>query len=423
MRTNYNILVIGGGISGITASLEAAETGYSVLLVEKEAYLGGQVAGMNQYFPKLCPPYCGLEINFRRIRENPNIDLQTSASVKTVDGAEGDFTVTLERSPTYVNDNCTCCGECTLVCPVERDDSFNLGLSQTRAIYLPHDLAFPSRFTIDPAVCLKEECSKCVEACTYRAIDLNEKSAQTTVHTSAIVIATGWNLYDAAKLADMKFGVCPDVITSMMLERMASPNGAFQGNVVRPSNGKAPTNIAFVQCAGSRDENHLPYCSGICCSASMKQALFLADKFPEAKIRIFYIDLRVMGRNEDFLNTVEDHPGIELVKGKIGEIKQSVNGGNLILEAENIMTGKKETTQADLVILALGIQPNPVELKEVSYDESGFISSEHLTPGIYATGCCRNPMDVSMSVKDATGIALKAIQSVVKTKRNTTVKQ
>ncbi len=417
MRTNYNILVIGGGISGITASLEAAETGFSVLLVEKEPYLGGQVARMNQYFPKLCPPYCGLEINFRRIRENSNIDLQTSTLVKTVEGAEGDFTVTLEKLPTHVNDNCTCCGECALICPVERDDSFNLGLSQTRAIYLPHDLAFPSRFTIDPAVCLKEACGKCVDACKYQAIDLTEKSNQITVHTSTIVIATGWKLYDAAKLADLKFGVYPDVITSMMLERMAAPNGAFQGKVVRPSNGETPVNIAFVQCAGSRDENHLPYCSGICCSASMKQALFLAEKYPETKIRIFYIDLRVMGRNEDFLNTVENHPGIELVKGKIAGIKQSDNGGYLILEAENIMSGKKETTHADLVVLALGIQPNPVGLKQVVFDESGFIAPDHLIPGLYATGCCRNPMDVSMSVKNATGTALKAIQSVVKTKR------
>ncbi len=417
MRDRYDILVIGGGISGITASLEAAETGFSVLLVEKEAFVGGQVAGMNQYFPKLCPPYCGLEINFRRIRENPNIDLQTSSIVKTVEGCEGDFQVTLETLPTHVNENCTCCGECTLVCPVERSDPFNLGLSQTKAIYLPHDLAFPSRFTIDPVVCLKEECGKCVDACTYQAIDLTEKSNQITVHTSAIVIATGWKLYDAAKLTDLKFGVFPDVITSMMLERMAAPNGAFHGKVVRPSNGKTPANIAFVQCAGSRDENHLPYCSGICCSASMKQALFLAEKYPEATISIFYIDLRVMGRNEDFLNTVESHPCIELIKGKIAGIKQSENGEHLILEAENIMSGKKETTQADLVVLALGIQPNPVELKEVIFDESGFVSQKHLIPGFYAAGCCRNPMDVSMSVKDATGTALKAIQSVVKTKR------
>ncbi len=417
MRDGYDILVIGGGISGITATLEAAETGYSVLLIEKEPYLGGQVAGMNQYFPKLCPPYCGLEINFRRIRENLNIDLQTSTMIKTVEGSEGEFTVTLEKLPTHVNDNCTCCGECAMVCPVERADSFNQGLSRTRAIYLPHDLAFPSKFTIDPTVCLKEECRKCVEVCNYQAIDLKEKSRQTTVRTSAIVIATGWKLYDAAKLTDLKFGVYHDVITSMMLERMAAPNGAFQGKVVRPSNGEAPRNIAFVQCAGSRDENHLPYCSGICCSASMKQALFLAEKYPEAKTRIFYIDLRVMGRNEDFLKTVEDHPGIELVKGKIAGVKQSEDGEYLILEAENIMSGKKETTRADLVVLALGIQPNPVGMKEVSYDETGFISTEHLTPGVYATGCCRNPMDVSMSVKDATGTALKAIQSVVKTKR------
>jgi quinone-modifying oxidoreductase subunit QmoA len=416
MRVNYDILVIGGGISGITAALEAAETGFRVLLIEKGAYLGGQVAGMNQYFPKLCPPYCGLEINFRRIRENPNIDLQTSARVETVEGGEGNFQVELETLPTHVNEHCTSCGECALVCPIERPDPFNQGMSRTKAIYHPHDLAFPSRFTIDHKVCLKEDCGKCVNACKYQAIDLNEKSRELIVYASAIVIATGWKLYDATKLTALKFGIYPDVITSMTLERMAAPNGTFHGKVVRPSNGETPANIAFVQCAGSRDENHLPYCSGICCSASMKQALFLAEKYPETRIRIHYIDLRVMGRNEDFLNKVENHPGIELIKGKIAAVTQSENGEYLILEAENIMSGKKETTQADLVILALGIQPNPIGLKDVIFDESGFVSPDHLIPGIYATGCCRKPMDVSMSVKDATGTALKAIQSVVKTK-------
>lgn len=414
IKAKYDILVLGGGISGITTALEAGETGFNVLLIEKEAYLGGKVAGMNQYFPKLCPPYCGLEINFRRIRETANIDLLTSTTIRRIEGSEGNFSVTIVTSPTCVNENCTFCGECTLVCPVERSDQFNLGLSQTKAIYNPHDLAFPSTFTIDTDVCLKQECRKCLDVCNYQAIDLDEKPGEIVVHTKAIVIATGWKLYDASKLTNLKFGVYPDVLTSLMLERMATPNGVFRGEVVRPSNGEKPENIAFVQCAGSRDENHLPYCSGVCCSASLKQALFLAEKLPQAKIRIFYIDLRVMGRNEDFLNRVESHPGIELIKGKVAGIKQSEKKDFLILEAENIMSGKKEVTQTDLVILATGIEPNDTGLTDLVCDESGFISGDRMVPGIYATGCCKKPMDVSMSVKDATGTALKAIQSVVK---------
>ena len=162
MKGKYDILVLGGGISGITAALEAAETGFSVLLVEKEAYLGGKVSGMNQYFPKLCPPYCGLEINFRRIRNTQAVSVQTSTTITKIEGDEGNFEITLQTSPTFVNDNCTSCGECVPVCPIERDDKFNLGLSQTKAIYNPHDLAFPPKFTIDTGVCLKHQCGKCL---------------------------------------------------------------------------------------------------------------------------------------------------------------------------------------------------------------------------------------------------------------------
>lgn len=416
MRDKYDILVLGGGISGITASLEAAETGYNILLVEKKAYLGGKVAGMNQYFPKLCPPYCGLEINFRRIRENPNIDLQTSAIIKSIEGNEGDFTITLESTPTYVNENCTSCGECTAVCPVERIDSYNQGLGKTKAIYIPHDLAFPSRYTIDTDVCTTTECKKCLEVCKYEAINFAERINEVKVYARAIILATGWNLYDVSKVTALKFGVYPNVISSLMLERMVAPNGIYQGNLTKPSDGKQPRSIAFLQCAGSRDENHLNYCSGVCCSASLKQAINLADKLPDVTVRIFYIDMRVMGRNEDFLQRVEEHPRIELIKGKVAKVKQSEDQQSLILEVENIVSGKKEINQADLVVLASGIVPDQSLVAGKALDDSGFILPDELPKGIYATGCCKKPIDVSMSVKDATGTALRAIQSVVKMK-------
>ena len=422
MKGKYDILVLGGGISGITAALEAAETGFSVLLVEKEAYLGGKVSGMNQYFPKLCPPYCGLEINFRRIRNTQAVSVQTSTTITKIEGDEGNFEITLQTSPTFVNDNCTSCGECVPVCPIERDDKFNLGLSQTKAIYNPHDLAFPPKFTIDTGVCLKHQCGKCLDVCNYQAIDLDEKTEKIIVYACAIVIATGWELYNAAKITDLKFGVEPDVLSSLLLERMAAPNGIFQGDIKRPSNGEKPGNISFVQCAGSRDENHLPYCSGVCCSASLKQALFLADLLPDATIRIFYIDLRVMGRNEDFLNRIEEHPRIELIKGKVAAVKKSGANNGLILESENIMSGKKEVTHSDLVILATGIVPNDTGLNDLTSDDTGFLPGDRQVPGIYTTGCCKKPMDVSMSVKDATGTALKAIQSVVKTRSGNVVR-
>jgi quinone-modifying oxidoreductase subunit QmoA len=169
-----NILVVGGGISGITAAVEAAEAGYDVTLVEKDPYLGGRVARANQYFPKLCSPYCGLEINFKRIKTNPRINIYTQAEIETISGKEGAYDVTLTFLPEMVNNNCTACGKCAEVCPIERPNDFNYGLDKTRAIYLPHSLAFPTKYAIDTQACLGAQCSKCVSACPYNAIDLSK---------------------------------------------------------------------------------------------------------------------------------------------------------------------------------------------------------------------------------------------------------
>ena len=170
-----HILVVGGGISGITTTIEIAEVGHQVTLLEELPYFGGKVAQVNQYFPKLCPPYCGLEINFKRIKQNPRVTLYNSSAVESVSGSKGNFTVKIKRSPEYVNDNCTACGECIDVCPEERPNLFNYGLDQTKAIYMPHEMAFPWRYSIDDKYCKKESCNKCVEVCKYDAIDLNAK--------------------------------------------------------------------------------------------------------------------------------------------------------------------------------------------------------------------------------------------------------
>ncbi len=405
------ILVVGGGISGITTALEAAEVGYRVVLIEQLPYLGGKVAMMNQYFPKLCPPWCGLEINFRRIRQNPRIQLLTSATVKKISGSEGNFYVFLEMKPEYVNHQCTACGDCEKVCPVERENDFNLGLDKSRAIFLPHEMAFPHKYVIDENVCLKDECGKCREVCKYDAINFGQSPEIIEIKVGSIVFATGWELFDVSQIPELKFGVFPDIITNLMMERMASPNGPNKGKIVKPSNGEAPKNIVFVQCAGSRDESYLSYCSGVCCSVSLKQALYLTEQDPEVNVKIFYVDLRLMGRHEDFLNRVQANPRIDLVKGKVGRIREEKETGNMICEAEDILSGIKISSVADLVVLATGMVPNVSPLEQISTDESGFVSAEKLEPGIYAAGCNKNPQEVSASLKDATGTALKAIQS------------
>jgi quinone-modifying oxidoreductase subunit QmoA len=404
------ILVIGGGISGITAAVEIAEVGRKVILIEKLPYLGGNVVKMNNYFPKLCPPNCGLEINFRRINQNNNITVYTSTTVTSITGTKGNFIVQVKSKPEYVNSNCTACGECSEVCPQERPNEFNYFFDKTKAIYISHEMAYPFRYNIDDVYCIKQKCKKCLDVCRYDAIDLTAKDKIFELRVSSVILATGWKPYQAEYLKDLHYTDYDNIVTNVELERLLAENGPDNGMLLKPSDKKIPGKIAFAQCAGSRDENHLPYCSAVCCSASLKHALTIADKYPDIKITIFYIDIRITGRNEDFLFKVKTYKNIKLVKGKIAKIEEDVNSKKLILEVEDILSGIKVKKGFDLVVLAAGIRPseNPIENK--LKDDFGFLIPESLPEGIYATACSKRPMDVSSSLKDATGIALKAIQ-------------
>ena len=405
---NKPILIIGGGISGISSAVEIAETGREVILVEKESYLGGNVVKMNNYFPKLCPPACGLEINFRRIRQSPRITVYTETEAKAVNGTKGGFRITLHQAPQYVKNNCTACGKCIDVCPVSRPDAFNYGFTNTKAIYLPSDMAFPMKYTIDDTFCTKSSCAKCVDVCEYNAIDLQAERKEFEIEAASVIVTTGWKNYDASRIENLNYSNFPNVITNVEFERLIAPGGAGEGNVLRPSDKKVPKEIVFVQCAGSRDENHLPYCSAVCCSASLKHALSFQQKYPASKVSIFYIDLRVTGRNEDFLNRVKANENISLIKGKVGKIEEIEGTQNLLVEAEDILAGRKIKKEAELVVLATGIVPS-VPLFEVAKNEEGFLLVNQ-AEGIYPAACCKKPMDVSSSVKDATAAAMKAIQ-------------
>ena len=248
-----SIMVVGGGIAGLTTAIEAAEVGYEVFLVEKNPYLGGRVAQLNQYFPKLCPPTCGLEINFRRIKDNPRIKVFTLAEVEKVDGTPGNYTASLKINPRYVNENCTCCGACAEACQAEVSDAFNFGMSQTKGAYLPFEMAFPARFVISPQIIGTDDAVKAKQACKYDAVDLEMQVKTVDLPVGAIVWATGWEPYDAHRIDNLGFGQYDNIVTNMMLERLASKSGPTQGKIVRPSDDKAPESVAFVQCAGSRD--------------------------------------------------------------------------------------------------------------------------------------------------------------------------
>lgn len=412
---NNSILVVGAGMAGLTAAIEAAEVGYEVILVEKNPYFGGKVTQLNEYFPKLCPPNCGLEINFRRIKSNPRIKCYTMATVENISGQEGDFDVTLRFTPRFVNENCTACGKCVEVCPVERLNDFNFGLDKNKAAYLPHKFAFPMKYVIDGSVCQGASCGKCVEVCDYNAIELGMQEKTVTIKAGSIVWATGWNSYDLTKLSNYGGGRYPNVITNLMMERMASLTGPTNGKIVRPSDGQEPKSIAFVQCAGSRDENHIKACSNVCCLASLKQSTYVRAQYPNAKIVIYYIDIRARGKYEDFYVKVQDEANVIFIKGKPGEIKENPLNGNPVIVVEDQATQKVGEEEFDLVVLATGMSPATRDVAVpagMAYDEDGFIVSDSPTPGIHGAGCVNKPLEVASTVQDATAAALKAIQSV-----------
>lgn len=405
------VLVVGGGISGLTAALEAAEVGKDVFLVDKNSYFGGRVAQLNQYFPKLCPPTCGLEINFKRVKDNRKIRTYSMTTVKSVSGGPGNYEVQLETAPRYVNSNCTACGDCTAACTDEIDNEFNFGMNKIKAIRLPHEMAFPRRFVLDKAACSRDCLDAIKAACKYDAVDLEMQPKTSTVNVASIVYATGWNPYDPAKMDNLKFNQSEAIITNMMMERMAAPNGPTGGKIVRPGDNKEPESIAFVQCAGSRDENHLEYCSYICCMATFKQMTYIREQYPNAKIYVFYIDLRTPGKYEHFRAKLMDDKNAQFIKGKVADILPEGDGGVTVV-AENALTGEKIKQKVDLAVLATGMQPALGEQGKtlgVTMDGNGFVVTD-ADKGVIGAGCAKAASDVYTCAQSSTAAALKAIQ-------------
>ncbi|MBI4842893.1 MAG: CoB--CoM heterodisulfide reductase iron-sulfur subunit A family protein [Nitrospirae bacterium] len=417
MSDNTNtILVVGGGISGLTTAAEAAEAGYNVVIVEKTPYLGGRVSRMNKYFPKLCPPSCGLEINYRRLKFNPRITYYTLAEIERIEGSAGNFNISVQLNPRYVNEKCVACNECVAACPVEVPNDVNAGLDKRKAIYIPFEQSFPFQYAIDDASCKKSDCGKCASACRYDAIDLNMKPKVIEVNAGSIVLATGWDPYDAKKIDNLGFGTSPNIITNVMMERLASNTGPTKGKILRPSDNKEVKSVAFVQCAGSRDENHLAFCSAVCCLASLKQATYVREQYPDSKAYMFYIDIRTPGTSyERFLNKVKEDANVSLIKGKVAKVETDPATGDIIVTAEDILAGGKVKVQVDLCVLATGMVPTVGKVKlpdSVKVNENGFVVPGKDEHGIYAVGCSVNPADVAKSVQDSTAAALKSIQTI-----------
>jgi quinone-modifying oxidoreductase subunit QmoA len=409
------ILVIGGGISGMTAAVEAAEVGHRVILVEKEAYLGGRVVRMHRYFPKLCPPTCGFEINARRIRNNPRIKVHTLATVEELSGSVGEFKARLKVRPRYVTGAPSLDDSVAEQIGSERTDRFNYGMGTTKALYLPHDMAYPHDYVLDREALSEADAGKLADISPAGAIELDMEEKEIVVKAGAVIVATGWEPYDASKIDNLGFGKFDNVITNVMMERMAARGGPTGGEILRPSDGKPAENVAFVQCAGSRDENHLPYCSAVCCMASLKQARYVREKTESSKATIFYIDIRTIGSLEKFYYDMLEDENVSFVKGKVAGIDEEAGSKNLLLDVEDTLSGETLHAGFDMVVLATGIVPSTVDAKipfELKYDEYGFIDGTTDVDGVYAAGCAKRPCDVSRATKDSTAAALKAVQAL-----------
>lgn len=408
---NGAVLVVGGGISGLTAALEAAEVGNDVFLIEKNAYFGGRVAQLNQYFPKLCPPTCGLEINFKRIKDNRKIRTYTLTTVKAISGGPGNFEVQLETAPRYINSNCTACGDCATVCSDEIDDAFNFGMQKIKAAYLPHEMAFPRRYVLAKDACSADTLDAVKAACKYNAVELDMQPQTFTLKVASIIWSTGWNPYDAYKITNLNFGSSKAIITNMMMERLAAENGPTKGKILRPGDNKEPASFAFVQCAGSRDENHLGHCSSVCCGATFKHISYIRQQYPDAKIFVFYIDLRTPGKYDKFRDKFMSDPNTTFIKGKVADIVAERDGG-VTVTAENAITGAKVHQKVDLCVLATGMEPAlsaQGKALGLTMDGNGFVVSDP-AKGIMSAGCAKAAVDVYTSGQASTAAALKAIQ-------------
>jgi len=418
-------LVIGGGIAGIQASLDIADAGYEVILVEKEPSIGGRMAQLSETFPTLDCSQCILTPKMVLAARHPNIKLLTYSEVTGIDGYVGNFKVTIKKKPRYIDvDKCTACGDCEDACIVVVPNEFDFGRKPRKAIYIPFPQAVPAAYVIDEQSCLGVaplRCGECAKVCEANAIDYDMQPEYIEEKVGAIVVATGYDLYDKNNLVEYGYGEDPDIITSLEFERMLSAGGPTQGKIIKPSNGKEAKKIVFIQCAGSRDKNHKPYCSSICCMYTAKHALLFKHHVEDGEAYVFYIDIRATGKNyEEFIARVMEEERINYIRGKPAKIYRQ--GDKIIVEGVDTLLGKSVKIEADLVVLALAVVPSQdakklARLLKVATDEHGFFKEAHpklrpveaVTRGIFFTGCCQSPKDIPSSVAQASAAASKVI--------------
>ncbi|TGC09495.1 CoB-CoM heterodisulfide reductase HdrA2 [Methanolobus halotolerans] len=422
-----DVLVIGGGVAGIETALTLADSGYHVYMVEKEPTIGGKMALLNEVFPTNDCSICVLAPKMTDVQNHPDIDLITMAEVSEVSGSVGNFNVTVKRRPRYVDeDKCKgCVEECGGVCPVEMSNPFDSGLGKARAINMPIPQAVPQVVYIDNKYCVG--CGLCKQACPADAIDYEQMEETLEFTVGAIVLATGYKLFDASRKTEYGYGIYPDVITNMELERLLNAAGPTRGKVVVPSTGKIPEKVAFIQCVGSRDEKvGNPYCSKVCCMSSMKNAQLLKERYPEMDINIHYIDIRASGEMYEEYYIRTQSMGIDFTRGRVAEILPD-STGRPNLRYEDTLAGEIHEEPYDMVVLATGLETvsdadkisralnlsrRPDRFFAIAHPKMRPVDSH--VKGIYIAGCASGPKEIQVSIAQGSAAASKVMQLLSK---------
>lgn len=423
-------LVIGGGIAGITTALEIAEAGFPVDIVERKPSIGGKMAQLDKTFPTLDCAACILTPKMVEAAQNENIRIFSYSEVSSVKGYVGNFEVTVRKKARYVDETkCTGCGLCTEKCPQKHiPNEFNLGMDERHAVYIPFAQAVPKVAVIDPDACnmLKNgKCGLCAKLCSAGAIDYTAKDEYITEHYGAVVAATGFDPISLEKFDEYAYAQSKDVITSLEFERLTNAAGPTGGMLLRPSDGRHPQKIVFVQCVGSRcsacAEKGREYCSKICCMYTAKHAMLTREKYPDTEVYVFYIDVRTPGKNYDeFQRRAVEEYGVHYIKGSVGKV--APEGEKLIVSASDLLENKQLKIEADLVVLAAAIEPDKTakalaSMLTASSDKNGFFTEAHPklrpvespTAGIFLSGVCQGPKDIPETVAQAGAAAAKVI--------------
>ena len=411
-KTEYDVLVIGGGIAGEESALNLANLGYKIILVDKDLSIGGKMIHLSKVFPTLDCAACITTPKVSETVRHPNITIFTNSVVKDIERTpDNGFTFSLVEKPRYVTDDCTGCQICEEKCPVVIDDQYQWNLVGRKAAYIPFSIASPRIAAIDIENCIL--CGLCEKVCPADAIDFTQEEKITPVNVKSVIIATGYNLFDPLNMPRYGFGELKNVVTSMQMERQLVPTRPYN-TVLRPKDGKMPDNIAYVLCTGSRDETvGNPICSQVCCMYSTKQAQLLMGALPMADITIYYINIRAFGKAfNEFYEQAKDM-GVEFVKGKIGKITEKENG-NLIIRYEDIREGKIKETEHDLVVLSVGLLANTdyttmFKSKKIEQDQFNYVrqTDELSSPaktsieGVFVAGTAAGPMDIPDSILSA----------------------